>query len=87
MHNNTKQSQITVTQPAPYKPYGHRKDESASLIMCMQPKKKIIHHDVPLRPWEAVGAGLFHFNNINYLCVVDYNSNFPIVRKLQGLSA
>ena len=50
-----------------------------------QPKEKIIHHEVPLRPWEAVGADVFHFNNINYLCVVDYNSKFPIVRKLQGL--
>ena len=53
----------------------------------MQPKEKIIHHEVPLRPWEAVGADIFHFNNINYLCVLDYNSKFPIVQKLQGLSA
>ena len=51
-----------------------------------QPKEKTIHHEVPLRPWEAVEADVFHFNNINYLCVVDYNSKFPIVRKLQGLS-
>ena len=53
----------------------------------MQPKEKIIHHEVPLRPWEVVGADIFHFNNINYLCVVDYNSKFPIIWKLQGLSA
>ena len=53
----------------------------------MQPKEKIIHHEIPLRPWEAVGADTFHFNNINYLCVVDYNSKFPILRKLQGLLA
>ena len=43
----------------------------------MQPKEKIIHHDIPLRPWEVVGADIFHFYNVNYLCVVDYNSNFP----------
>ena len=53
----------------------------------MESKEKIIHHEIPLRPWKAVGADVFHFNNINYLCVVDYNSKFPIVRKLQGLSA
>ena len=53
----------------------------------MQPKEKIIHHDVPLRTWEVVRTDIFHFNNINYFCVVDYNSKFPIVRKLQGLSA
>ena len=34
-----------------------------------------------------VGADVFHFNNINYLCVVDYNSEFPMIQKLQGLSA
>ena len=53
----------------------------------MQPKEKIIHHDIPLRPWEVVRADVFNFNNINYLCVVDYNSKFPIIRKLQGLLA
>ena len=52
-----------------------------------QAKEKIIHHEIPLWPWEAVGADIFHFNNINYLCVVDYNSKFPIIRKLQELSA
>ena len=51
-----------------------------------QPKEKIIHHEVPLRSWEAVGADIFHFDNINYLCVVDYNSKFPVIWKLQGLS-
>ena len=53
----------------------------------MQPKKNIIHHEVPFRLWEAVGADVFHFNNISYLCVIDYNSKFPIIWKLQGLSA
>ena len=30
---------------------------------------------------------MFTIYNINYLCVVDYNSKFPIIRRLQGLSA
>ena len=53
----------------------------------MHAKEKIIHHDVPLRPWEVIGADVFHFNNINCLCVVDYNSKFPIIRRLRGLSS
>ena len=53
----------------------------------MQPKEKSIHHNIPLRPWEVVGADVFHFNNKNYLCVVDYNSKFPIIKRLVGLSA
>ena len=53
----------------------------------MQPKEKLINHEVLLRPCQAVGADIFHFNNINYLCVVHYNSKFPIVRKLKRLLA
>ena len=48
---------------------------------------KIIHHDIPLRSWEVVEADAFHYNNKNYLCIVDYNSKFPIVKRLKGLSA
>ena len=53
----------------------------------MQPKEKIIHHDIPLRPWEIIEADVFHFNNKNYLCIVDYNSKFPVIKRLGGLSA
>ena len=53
----------------------------------MQPKKRFIHHDIPLRPWEVVRADIFHFHNKSYLCIVDYNSKFPIVKRLDGLSA
>ena len=52
-----------------------------------QPKEKIIHHDIPLRPWEVLGADVYHFNNKNYLCIVDYHSKFPVVKRLEGLSA
>ena len=30
-----------------------------------QPKEEIIHHDIPLRPWEVLGTDIFHFNNKN----------------------
>ena len=53
----------------------------------MQPKEKIIHHDIPLRPWEVLGTDVFHFNNKNSLCIVDYHSKFPTIKKLEGLSA
>ena len=52
----------------------------------MQPKEKIIHHDIPLRPWEVLGADFFHFKKKNYLCIVDYHSKFPVVKRLEGLS-
>ena len=53
----------------------------------MQPKGKIICHNIPLRPWEVIGTDVFHFNNKNYLCIVDYHSKFPMVKRLEGLSA
>ena len=30
---------------------------------------------------------MFHYNNKNYLCIANYNSMFPIVKRLEGLSA
>ena len=51
-----------------------------------QPKEKIIHHEIPLRLWEVLGADVFHFNNKNYLCIVDYHNKFPVVKRMEGLS-
>ena len=53
----------------------------------MQPKEKIIHHDIPLRPWEIVSADIFYFNNKNYLCNVDYHSKFCVIKRVERLSA
>ena len=52
-----------------------------------QPKEKIIHHDIPARPWDVVGADMFNINNKNYLCMIDYHSKFSIIKKTKGLSA
>ena len=52
-----------------------------------QPQERTIHHNIPLQPWEVVGADIFHYNNKNYLCIVDYNSKFSIVKRLEGMSA
>ena len=46
----------------------------------------MVHHDIPLRPWEVLGADVFHFNNKNYLCIVDYHSKFPVIKRMEGLS-
>ena len=46
----------------------------------------MIHHDILLRPWEVLGADVFHFNNKNYLCIVDYHSKFPVIKRMEGLS-
>ena len=60
--------------------------------MCLefqqsQPKKKTIHHDILLRPWEVLEADVFQLNNQNYLCVVDYHSKFLVIKRMEGLLA
>ena len=47
----------------------------------------IIHHDILLRPWEVLGADIFHLNNKNYLCIIDYHSKFPVIKRMGVLSA
>ena len=33
-----------------------------------------------------LGADIFPLNNKNYLCIVDYHSKFPIIKRMEGLS-
>ena len=62
---------------------------SATCLECQQtqPMEKIIHQKIPLRPWDVPGTDIFHFNNKKYLCIVNYPSKFPMVKRLEGLSA
>ena len=53
----------------------------------MQPKKKIIHYEVPGKPWEIVGADLFSLHNKSYLCILDYHSKFHVIKHIDDLSA
>ena len=53
----------------------------------MQPKEKIIHHDILLRTWEVLGVDIFQPSNRNYLCFVDYHSKFLVIKRMEGLSA
>ena len=41
-----------------------------------QPKEPLISHKIPSRPWETVGSDIFHFDNRDYLCTVDYYSSY-----------
>ena len=53
----------------------------------MQPNKKVIHHKIPGKAWEVGGADMFTLHNENYLCIVDYHSKFPVIKKMGDLSA
>ena len=60
-------------------------------VICQQNSssqtKEIMHpHDTPKGPWMKLGVDLFEHNKKQYLLVVDYFSNFPIIRKFHSLS-
>ena len=33
-----------------------------------------------------LGVNVFHLNNKNYLCFIDYPSKFPVIKRIEGLS-
>ena len=41
----------------------------------------MIHHDIPVRPWDMIGTDRLTLNNKHYLCIEDYHSKFPIIKK------
>ena len=46
-----------------------------------QPPEAVLNHNIPFRPWEAVGAYILMVNNHDLLFIVDYYSKFPVVKK------
>ena len=40
----------------------------------------------PSGPWEVLGADAFHFNNKNYLCIVDYHNKFPVIKRMGAIN-
>ena len=48
----------------------------------MQPTERIIHHEIPGKPWAVIGTDMFTMYNEKYLCIVDYHIKFPIIKKM-----
>ena len=51
-----------------------------------QPSEPMTHIEAE-RPWSVVGGDLFHWNNVDYILVVDYFRSFPIICKLRSTTA
>ena len=52
-----------------------------------QPKERIIHHEIQGKPWEVTGTDMFSLHNKHYLCIVDYHSKFPVIKRTESLLA
>ena len=46
----------------------------------------MIHHDILAIPCEVIGADMFTLNNKHYLCIIDYHSKLPVIKKTEDLS-
>lgn len=51
------------------------------------PKEPLLVHEVPERPWAKIGVDLFSFGGRDYMCTVDYMSNFWEVDHLPSTEA
>ena len=56
------------------------------LIFSKHSQKKVIHHEVPGKPWQVDWTDMFTVHNKQYLCIVDYHSKFPVIKKMESLS-
>ena len=58
-----------------------------SQFQQMQPKDRIIQHEILGIPWEVIGADKFSLYIKDFYCIVGYHSNFPVIKKTKSLSA
>ena len=67
--------------------YRHQSTEKQCAI-CMecqqtQPCQKEIPYEMPHKPWEVFDANIFAVKNNTLLCIIDYYSKFPVVKRRQ----
>ena len=59
------------------------KCETCNTFQPAQQKERLICHELPQRPWEKIGCDIFTFHNCEYLCTVDYYSDYFEIYELQ----
>ena len=43
--------------------------------------------EIPIHPWTKLATDIFHFEGESYLLLVDYTSHFPVLCKLNSMTA
>ena len=54
-------------------------------LTCLdfQPKKRVIHHKIPGKPWKVFSTDIFSLYNKQNLCIIDNNSQFQIIKNTE----
>ena len=60
------------------------KCETCNTFQSAQQKEPLICHETPQHPWEKIGCDIFTFNNQDYLCTVDYFSDYFEIDELHN---
>ena len=74
---------------------GMNKDLSEYIAKCdtcnsfqnSQQKEPLLSREIPMRPWQIIAADIFTVDNRDYLCTVDYYSNYFEVDRLYHTTA
>ena len=54
---------------------------------CKHPLHMSLVQEIPIHPWTKLVTDIFHFEGESYLLLVDYTGQFPIVCKLNFMTA
>ena len=60
--------------------------EKHSQAKCKPKPTPSFGQEIPVVPWTKLASDIFHFQNDSYLLIVDFTSQFPIVRKLKSMT-
>ena len=50
--------------------------ETCNTYQAVQTKEPLINHPIPSHPWEKIGVDFFTLDSKDYLCTVDYYSDY-----------
>ena len=59
---------------------------SAQKPTCLS-NRQYAGHEIPVHPWSKLASDIFYFEGDSYLLIVNYTSQFPIIRKLSSMAS
>ena len=73
--------------------YDELKDLITNCTTCLKfstqkptSNKQHTGHAIPVHPWSKLASDIFYFEGDSHLLIVDYTSQFPIIRKLSSMT-
>ena len=58
---------------------------SSQKLTCLS-NRQYAGHEIPVHPWSKLASDIFYFEGDSYLLIIDYTSQFPMIRKLSSMT-